>query len=42
MQWVPPYQGADYHCADCPLRNKTGPSWDACYTAIRDSAFYSK
>ena len=25
MIWVQPYQGPDYYCADCPLRNKTGP-----------------
>ena len=25
MQWTPPYQGPDYYCADCPLRNATGP-----------------
>jgi len=25
MQWVPPYQGADYYCRDCPLRPATGP-----------------
>ena len=25
MVWTPPYQGADYYCANCPLRNKTGP-----------------
>ena len=34
MQWVPPYQGKGYYCADCPLRNKTGPlaPWDAWIT----------
>lgn len=34
MVWVPPYQGKDYYCADCPLRNKTGPyaPWDAWIT----------
>jgi arylsulfatase A-like enzyme len=25
MQWAPPYQGQDYYCRDCPLRNATGP-----------------
>ena len=25
MQWVPPFQGDDYECAACPLRNATGP-----------------
>ena len=26
MQWVAPYQGPEYYCADCPLRNATGPN----------------
>ena len=25
MQWVKPYQGDNYECADCPLRAATGP-----------------
>jgi arylsulfatase A-like enzyme len=25
MQWVKPYQGPAYYCADCPLRPATGP-----------------
>ena len=31
MQWTPPYQGKDYYCAACPLRNATGPDepWTA-------------
>ena len=34
MQWTPPYQGPGYYCADCPLRNSTGPfaPWDAWIT----------
>jgi hypothetical protein len=34
MQWTPPYQGESYYCADCPLRNKTGPyvPWGAWVT----------
>ena len=34
MQWVPPYQGKDYYCADCPLRTHTGPyvPWGAWIT----------
>ena len=24
QQWVKPYQGEDYECADCPLQNSTG------------------
>jgi arylsulfatase A-like enzyme len=26
QQWVPPYQGATYYCADCPLHPATGPN----------------
>ena len=35
MEWTPPYQGADYYCADCPRRNLTGPfaPWDAWVTS---------
>jgi len=31
MQWTPPFQGPDYYCANCSLRNSTGPylPWDA-------------
>lgn len=40
MQWVPPYQGSSYYCADCPLRNKTGPfvPWDAWITRVPPGA----
>ena len=25
MEWVAPFQGKDYYCADCPLHPSTGP-----------------
>lgn len=34
MQWTPPYQGASYYCASCPLGNVTQPynAWRPWYS----------
>lgn len=28
MQWIPPYQGPNYECADCPLHPETGNPYE--------------